>query len=139
MLLDSRRPPRPGALDPVSGCWWPPTERALGPPRLNFLQHTYAVARTPAIGHTPYRDHERFDGIILHIERGEAWQVISAIESAHDIDLIVMGTIERTNIPGFFIGTTAETVLRQVNCSVLTVKPDQFVSPIKIEDQVIYA
>lgn len=85
----------------------------------------------------PYR--ERYTGIQAHVNRGEPWQVITAAERAQNIDLIIMGTIGRSNIPGFFIGTTAETVLRQVNCSVLTVKPEQFVSPIKLEDQVVYA
>lgn len=86
---------------------------------------------------TPYT--ERYEGIQTHLKRGEAWQAISAVEQAQDGDLIVMGTIGRSNVPGFFIGTTAETVLRQVNCSVLTVKPDTFVSPVTPEEQVVYA
>ena len=45
--------------------------------------------------------------------------------------LLVMGTLCRTGIPGFFIGNTAETILNQVDCSVLTVKPKGFVSPVK--------
>ena len=42
-----------------------------------------------------------------------------------------MGTVGRTGIPGFFIGNTAEGILTQVNCSVLTVKPVGFESPVK--------
>ena len=45
-------------------------------------------------------------------------------------ELIVMGTVGRTGIPGFFIGNTAETILNQIDCSVLTVKPHGFVSPV---------
>lgn len=82
---------------------------------------------------------ETFGDIQTHIERGEAWQAITAVEKAHNIDLIVMGTIDRAGIPGFFIGTTAETVLRQVNCSVLTIKPSQFVSPVTLEGKIAYA
>jgi len=37
-------------------------------------------------------------------------------------------------VAGFFIGNTAESVLQQVNCSVLTVKPEGFVSPVKLDD-----
>lgn len=85
----------------------------------------------------PYAD--RFQGLKLHIDRGEAWQTVTAVEQAENIDLIVMGTIDRAGTPGFFIGTTSETVLRQVNCSVLTVKPDQFVSPIALDEKVLYA
>ncbi len=49
------------------------------------------------------------------------------------IDLLVMGTVCRTGIAGFFIGNTAEKVLSEVTCSVLTVKPDNFVTPITLE------
>ncbi len=41
-----------------------------------------------------------------------------------------MGTVCRTGIPGLIIGNTAERVLDSVKCSVLTVKPAGFVSPI---------
>jgi nucleotide-binding universal stress UspA family protein len=59
--------------------------------------------------------------------------VITSLTAKKRIDLIVMGTVGRTGIPGFLIGNTAETVLRQVNCSVLAVKPEGFVTPVKIE------
>ena len=49
------------------------------------------------------------------------------------VDLIVMGTVARTGIAGFFIGNTAENVLNQVDCSVLTVKPDEFVTPVSLD------
>ena len=43
-----------------------------------------------------------------------------------------MGTVARTGIAGFFIGNTAEKVARNIHCSLLTVKPDGFVSPVSI-------
>ena len=48
----------------------------------------------------------------------------------YDCELVVMGTICRTGLPGFFIGNTAETVLQSVDCAVLTVKPEGFVTPV---------
>ena len=50
-----------------------------------------------------------------------------------NIDLLVMGTVCRTGLSGFFIGNTAEQVLSKVNCSVLTVKPEGFVTPVTLE------
>ena len=47
-------------------------------------------------------------------------------------DLIVMGTIGRSGLSGLLIGSTAEKVIDQVNCSVLTIKPANFQSPITI-------
>jgi len=41
-----------------------------------------------------------------------------------------MGTVCRTGVAGLFIGNTAEKVLRQVDCSLLTVKPEGFVTPV---------
>jgi universal stress protein E len=68
----------------------------------------------------------------VHLLRGEAAQVIVTLADKRSVDLIIMGTVGRTGIPGFLIGNTAETVLRQVHCSVLAVKPDGFVSPVKL-------
>lgn len=45
-------------------------------------------------------------------------------------DLVVMGTVARTGIAGVVIGNTAETVLSQLQCSVLAIKPKDFVSPV---------
>lgn len=39
------------------------------------------------------------------------------------IDLVVMGTVGRRGIKGFFMGNTAEKVLNNINCSVLAIKP----------------
>ena len=68
----------------------------------------------------------------LHLVQGEAGNVIPQLADKEQIDLIVMGTVARTGIEGYFIGNTAETVLQRVACSVLTVKPDGFVSPVKL-------
>jgi nucleotide-binding universal stress UspA family protein len=43
-----------------------------------------------------------------------------------------MGTVARTGIPGLLIGNTAEGVLNQVDCSLLALKPEGFVSPVAV-------
>lgn len=48
-----------------------------------------------------------------------------------DIHLVVMGTIGRTGLVGALFGNTAERVFKHVECSVLAIKPDDFVSPVK--------
>jgi nucleotide-binding universal stress UspA family protein len=60
--------------------------------------------------------------------------VIPWVASNQQVNLIVMGTICRTGLPGLFIGSTAENVLQQVDCSVLTAQPGGFVSPVKLGD-----
>jgi len=66
-----------------------------------------------------------------HLIEGDAEVVIPHFTRIHQIDLLVMGTVCRTGIPGFFIGNTSEVILDEVDCSVLTVKPEGFVSPVK--------
>jgi nucleotide-binding universal stress UspA family protein len=67
----------------------------------------------------------------IHLLEGDAEKLIPEMAKRKGIELIVMGTVTRTGIAGFIIGNTAERVLQQVDCSVLTVKPDGFVTPVK--------
>jgi nucleotide-binding universal stress UspA family protein len=69
---------------------------------------------------------------IVHMIQGRPGTVIPETVEKLKGDLLVMGTVCRTGIPGFFIGNTAEMILSQVDCSVLTVKPADFVTPIKL-------
>ena len=64
------------------------------------------------------------------LHRGEPDAIIPEFVVAEGVDLMVMGTVARSGLAGLLIGTTAERVLRKLPCSVLTVKPDGFVSPI---------
>ena len=68
----------------------------------------------------------------VHLIRGNPGLVIPEVAAKQNVDLIVMGTVCRTGVPGFFIGNTAETVLRLVDCAVLTLKPAGFESPVNI-------
>jgi nucleotide-binding universal stress UspA family protein len=65
------------------------------------------------------------------VEHGEPWKVIGTAVRRIGADLIVMGTVAHSGIPGLFIGSTAEKVLRSCDCSILTVKPAGFVSSIQ--------
>ena len=68
----------------------------------------------------------------VHMIQGPARTVIPAMARELHADLVVMGTVARTGIPGMFIGNTAEAVLEQLHCSVLAVKPPGFVSPVTL-------
>jgi nucleotide-binding universal stress UspA family protein len=69
----------------------------------------------------------------LCLVKGDAGNVIPSLAERESSDLIVMGSIGRTGLSGFLIGNTAETVLNRVDCSVLTVKPKGFVTPLALE------
>ena len=67
----------------------------------------------------------------VHLIKGKAGIVIPELTENKRPDIIVMGTLSRSGVAGFFIGNTAEKIIHNVDCSVLTVKPDGFVTPVK--------
>jgi nucleotide-binding universal stress UspA family protein len=71
----------------------------------------------------------------VHVDRGLPEYLLPKIAEEQRIDVVVMGTIRRTGIAGFFIGSTAELVLRQLECGVLAVKPDNFVTPVVLSNR----
>ncbi len=76
----------------------------------------------------PYR--ARLAGARIALEKGQPGHVIPEVARTQGVDLVVMGTVARTGLAGFIMGNTAERVLVSLACSVLTVKPDGFVSPV---------
>jgi nucleotide-binding universal stress UspA family protein len=70
----------------------------------------------------------------IHLSRGRPEWVIPELAQDKGIELIVMGTVSRSGLPGLFIGNTAEHVLQRLGHSVLAVKPDGFVSPVQSDD-----
>ena len=67
---------------------------------------------------------------IRHLPKGSARSEVPELARRIDADLVILGTLGRTGVPGLFIGNTAESVLHQVDCSVLALKPSGFVSPV---------
>ncbi|HYN38556.1 MAG TPA: universal stress protein [Rhodospirillales bacterium] len=65
-----------------------------------------------------------------HLVNGRATEVVPQIAAEEQVDVIVMATLSRGGVPGLLIGDTAETILGQVDCSVLAIKPDGFVTPV---------
>lgn len=70
-----------------------------------------------------------------HLIHGEPAYAISRFVDDHQIDLVVMGTLARSGIQGFVIGNTAEAIIHQLECSIMAIKPDGFVSPLVVMQQ----
>jgi len=68
-----------------------------------------------------------------HLLKGWPRDEIPAFAKKIKADLVVMGTVARTGIPGFFMGNTAETILNKLDCSVLAIKPSDFKTPVTIK------
>lgn len=69
-----------------------------------------------------------------HLVKGWARREIPALAAQLGADLIVMGTVARTGIPGLIMGNTAEAILEQLDCAVLAIKPPGFVTPVVLQD-----
>lgn len=65
---------------------------------------------------------------VRHV-RGPADAHIASITEQEGVDVLVMGTVARTGIPGLIMGNTAENVVRRLGCSLVALKPPGFVSP----------
>lgn len=69
-----------------------------------------------------------------HLLKGWPRKEVPALAKQIEVDLVVMGTVARTGLPGFVMGNTAEAILTQLDCSVLAIKPPGFVTPVTLVD-----
>ena len=67
-----------------------------------------------------------------HVIKGDPKTCIAEFVRKNNSAIVVMGTVGRTGIPGLLIGNTAETVLQNIDTSVLTVKPNGFETPVTL-------
>jgi len=63
------------------------------------------------------------------VKEGLPETVIESMSEQLDAELVVLGTIGRTGISAALIGNTAEHVIDRLNCDVLALKPEGYVSP----------
>jgi universal stress protein E len=79
----------------------------------------------------PYRELQ--PSLQVHLVPGRPADAIHKIVREQEMDLLVMGTVVRTGLEGFFIGNTAEELLGDVECSILALKPEGFRSPVSLD------
>ncbi|WP_440615550.1 universal stress protein [Cysteiniphilum sp. 6C5] len=73
---------------------------------------------------------DRLTNCQTHLIYGEPVKAISEFTVEHKIDLVIMGTLARSGPHGFVMGNTAEAIINQLECSIMAIKPDGFVSPL---------
>lgn len=66
----------------------------------------------------------------VHVVEGPASPVISDVVRRLRITSLVIGTVARSGLSGLVMGNTAERLIDDVRCSLVAVKPDDFVSPL---------
>ena len=64
------------------------------------------------------------------VKEGLPEKVIPAVAKEKDAELVIIGTVGRVGISAALIGNTAEHVIDELDCDVLAIKPDGFISPL---------
>jgi nucleotide-binding universal stress UspA family protein len=70
----------------------------------------------------------------IHLLKGYPRKSIPEFAVNIKAELVVMGTVARTGLPGFFMGNTAEAILNQIDCSVIAIKPPGFETPVTLKN-----
>lgn len=87
-------------------------------------QHHEQCMQTHSKKHHISKDH-------CHVDIGLPEEVIPKYAAQLDAELVVLGTVGRQGISAALIGNTAEHVIDKLNCDVLAIKPEGFVSSVK--------
>jgi len=74
-----------------------------------------------------------------HVEHGPDHIVIAWLASRLNPDLVILGTFARGGLPGLLVGNIAESLLDELDCSVLAVKPAGFGSPVSLDSSAVSA
>lgn len=69
---------------------------------------------------------DHVNNYIVKSLKGIAAECIPEYLKRNKCDILVMGTVARTGISGFLIGNTAESIVQQITCSLLALKPMGF-------------
>jgi universal stress protein E len=73
-------------------------------------------------------------GVQVHVVEGPPDEAILKAIDDFQIDLVVMGTAARSGLSSLMLGNTAERLISHLKCSVIAVKPLEFVCPVAPED-----
>jgi nucleotide-binding universal stress UspA family protein len=71
---------------------------------------------------------------ICHLAKGNHRDEIIRAANEVGADLVVLGDLGHTGLTRLIMESTAEAITRQLRCSVLVVKPPEFVTPVVVDE-----
>lgn len=71
-------------------------------------------------------------GVVVHLPHGAPDSTLVGFVEANDIDLLVIGVDDEKYPPGLFANPIVESVMERVHCSVMVIKPADFVCPVPL-------
>ena len=72
---------------------------------------------------------------ICHLVKGNHRDEITKVSAEVGADLVVLGDLVHTGLTRLILESTAEAITRQLHCSVLVVKPPDFVTPVVVDER----
>lgn len=70
-----------------------------------------------------------------HIEKGLPEEVIPDLAERLQAGIVVLGAIGRTGLSAAFLGNTAEQVIDHLRCDLLAIKPDEYQTPVRPDEE----
>ena len=71
---------------------------------------------------------------VCHLVKGSHRDEIIRLAVSMEADLVVVGDLVHSGVTGFIVDSTAAAITKQLDCSVLVVKPPEFVTPVVVEE-----
>jgi universal stress protein E len=72
-------------------------------------------------------------GVQTFVRSGNTDEEIVKMIDEHDVDLLIMGTHERTGLGAILMGSMTERLLPRIKCSLLAIKPKEFICEIETQ------
>ncbi|WP_448565392.1 universal stress protein UspE [Thalassotalea ganghwensis] len=106
-----------------------PVNIAIEIPEFNAGEYNESMLNHHKVAMANHAQKFGVDSTHTHVEEGLPEEVIQHQAEKLDAELVILGTIGRTGISAALIGNTAEHVIDNLNCDVLALKPEGYVSP----------
>ncbi len=99
-------------------------------PEFDTNSYTDAVRGQHLIAMKALRQKHGIDEANTHCLEGLPEDIIPNIAKNIDAELVILGTTGRVGLSAIFIGNTAEHTIDQLDCDLLAIKPDGYISPL---------
>lgn len=106
-----------------------PINLALELPEFDVTDYSSAMAEHHHKSLSALADKFNIPNENSHLIEGQPEDVIAELANELDAELVLLGTIGRTGFSAAIIGNTAEHIIDQLNCDLLAIKPDGYISP----------
>jgi universal stress protein E len=107
-----------------------PVNISIEIPEFNANEYNHSMLKHHQEAMKAHADKFEIPQSNTHIKEGLPEDVIQSLALQLDAELVVLGTIGRTGISAALIGNTAEHVIDRLNCDVLAIKPEGYISPL---------